>query len=406
MAMFSKETADALVMLESNARTLLEDNILRFWLDRMQDHEQGGFYGRIDGNDRLDPQADKGCVLNARILWAFSAAYRVLRHPQYLEAATRAKDYILEHFIDREQGGAYWSLDYQGQPKDTKKQFYALGFMIYGLSEYVRATGDQKALSEAVRLFECVEQHAYDHEYGGYIEATTRDWQPIGDMRLSELDANYPKSQNTHLHILEPYTNLYRVWKDPRLKRALSRLIDVFLDKILNPVTHHLDLFFENDWTRGAGQGESYGHDIEASWLLHEAALVLGNPSIIKKVEPAVVAIAHASEEGLLPNGAMIHERNYDTGYRDADLHWWVQAETVVGFLNIYQHFHDEAALDKALHCYQYITSQLVDRENGEWYWSRREDGSINRDDDKAGFWKCPYHNSRMCLEILERKKR
>ena len=151
--MLSRETADALVMLESNARTLLEDNILRFWLDRMQDREQGGFYGRIDGNDRLDPQADKGCVLNARILWAFSAAYRVLHHPQYLEAATRAKDYILEHFIDREQGGAYWSLDYQGQPKDTKKQFYALGFMIYGLSEYVRATGDEEALSEAVRLF-------------------------------------------------------------------------------------------------------------------------------------------------------------------------------------------------------------------------------------------------------------
>ena len=404
--MLSRETADVLVMLKSNAKTLLEDNILRFWLDRMQDREHGGFYGRMDGNDRLDPQADKGCVLNARILWSFSAAYRVLRHPQYLEAATRAKDYILEHFIDRTQGGAYWSLDYQGHPKDTKKQFYALGFMIYGLSEYVRATGDQEALAEAVRLFECVEQHAYDHEYGGYIEATTRDCQPIGYMRLSELDANYPKSQNTHLHILEPYTNLYRVWKDPRLERALSRLIDVFLGKILNPVTHHLDLFFENDWTRGDGQEESYGHDIEASWLLHEAALVLDNPYIIKKVEPAVVAIAHASEEGLLPAGAMIHERNPGTGYRDADLHWWVQAETVVGFLNIYQHFHDEAALDKALRCYQYITNQLVDHERGEWYWSRREDGSINRDDDKAGFWKCPYHNSRMCLEILERKKR
>ena len=222
-------------------------------------------------------------------------------------------------------------------------------------------------------------------------------------MRLSELDANYPKSQNTHLHIIEPYANLYRVWKDERLEKALRNIIGIFTDKILNPETNHLDLFFEKDWTRGAGHLESYGHDIECSWLMHEAALVLGDYEVLKKVEEIVPLVAKASEKGLNPDGSMIHEANLDTGHADNDLHWWVQAEAVVGFYNIYQHFGDESALEKSFHCWQYIKENLIDFEAGEWYWSRRPDGSINKDDDKAGFWKCPYHNGRMCLEIIER---
>ena len=389
--------------MKQSARQLLEENILHFWLTQMQDHQHGGFFGRIDGSGHLHPQADKGAILNARILWSFSAAYRVLHKPEYLEAATRAKEYFLKHFIDREHGGVYWSVDYMGRPVDTKKQFYAIGFAIYGLSEYARATGDREALDEAVSLFHCVEEHAWDAQYGGYIEATTRDWQPIGDMRLSEHDANYPKSQNTHLHIIEPYTNLYRAWKDERLERALHNLIAIFTDRILNPDTHHLDLFFENDWTRGAGQLESYGHDIECSWLMHETALVLADEAVLRKVEPVVQVVAKASEKGLNADGSMIHEANLDQGTVDDELHWWVQAEAVVGFVNIYQHFGEEEALRKAQACYQYILDHLVDYEQGEWFWSLRADGSVNRDDDKAGFWKCPYHNSRMCLEILER---
>ena len=410
---------------------VLENNILHFWQTKMVDDENGGFYGRIDGQEVLHPQAEKGAILNARILWTFSAAYRVLRKPEYLEMATYAKDYFIEHFIDQEYGGVYWSVDYKGQPLNTRKQFYAIGFALYGLSEYARATGDREALDYALQLYDCIEEHALDRENNGYIEATARDWQPIADMRLSELDANFPKSQNTHLHIIEPYTNLLRCLKEMHaaescdyvpvlgsvlpigvsvpmetmmsVEASLRNLINIFTDRILNPETHHLDLFFEMDWTRGAGQLESYGHDIECSWLMHEAALVLGDEKVLKKVEDIVRIVAKASEKGLRLDGSMIHEANLDTGHVDDDLHWWVQAENVVGWFNLWQHFGDEEALERASRCWEYIKTQLIDWDNGEWHWSRHPDGTLNTVDDKAGFWKCPYHNGRMCMEIIER---
>ena len=432
--------------MKKEMQDVLEKNILHFWMTQMVDEENGGFYGRMDNSGTIHPEAEKGAILNARILWAFSAAHRVLGNldgldnienlknleiPDYASMARRAYEYFVSHFIDWEYGGVYWSLDSKGQPLDTKKQFYAIGFAIYGLSEYARATGDREALDYALQLFDCIEEHAFDHKYNGYIEACTREWGEIADMRLSELDANYPKSQNTHLHIIEPYTNLLRCLKElhaqescdyvpvlgsvlpigisvpvetmVRVEGALRNLIDIFTDRILNPETHHLDLFFEMDWTRGAGHLESYGHDIECSWLMHEAALVLGDPQVLAKVEPIVREVAEASEKGLRPDGSMIHEANLDTGHQDDDLHWWVQAENVVGWYNIYQHFGDEEALEKAFRCWTYIKQNLIDYEHGEWYWSRHADGSLNTTDDKAGFWKCPYHNSRMCLEVIER---
>ena len=200
--------------MRDEMQDVLQNNILHFWQTKMVDRENGGFYGRIDAQGVLHPKAEKGAILNARILWSFSAAYRVLGLPEYLEMATYAKDYFLEHFIDKEYGGVYWSVDYKGRPLNTRKQFYAIGFALYGLSEYARATGDREALDYAIALYECIEDHAFDKEYNGYIEAKTREWQPIADMRLSELDANFPKSQNTHLHIIEPYTNLYRCLKE------------------------------------------------------------------------------------------------------------------------------------------------------------------------------------------------
>ncbi|MBQ1669794.1 MAG: AGE family epimerase/isomerase [Prevotella sp.] len=418
-------------LMKQEMQDVVKNNILRFWLDKMVDREHGGFYGRIDGSEVLHPEAEKGAILNARILWSFSAAYRILGNPEYLEAATRAKDYIIDHFLDKEYGGVYWSVDYLGNPLDTKKQFYAIGFAIYGMSEYARSTGDREALECALQLFDSIEEHAFDSKYNGYIEACTREWGEIADMRLSELDANYPKSQNTHLHIIEPYANLYRCLKEfqastscdyvpvigsvlpieiavpqetfLRVEGALRNIIDIFTDRILNPETHHLDLFFEMDWTRGAGHLESYGHDIECSWLMHEAALVLGDTDVLAKVEPIVREVARASEKGLRPDGSMIHEANLDTGHVDDDLHWWVQAENVVGWYNLYQHFGDEQALERAFQGWNYIKTQIIDWDNGEWHWSRHPDGSLNTFDDKAGFWKCPYHNSRMCLEIIER---
>ena len=389
-------------IFKQEVREVLEDNILRFWIERMQDEEHGGFYGRIDNNNVLYADADKGAILNARILWTFSAAYRVLGKSEYLKIATRAKRYFIDHFIDPEYGGVYWSLDYKGQPKDTKKQFYAIGFAIYGLSEYARATGDREALEYALDLYDCIEEHALDREHNGYIEALTRDWQPIGDMRLSELDANYPKSQNTHLHIIEPYANLLRCLKEMRSQESCD-YVPAIGSVLPVGISVPVETIVSVEATRGAGQLESYGHDIECSWLMHEAALVLGDQEILNKVEPIVQMVAKASEKGLNADGSMIHEANLTAGTKDDDLHWWVQAETVVGFYNIYQYFHDEAALEKALRCWQYIKQNLIDYQNGEWYWSRHRDGSLNTVDDKAGFWKCPYHNGRMCLEIMER---
>ena len=206
----------------------LTENILPFWLDKMVDFHHGGYLGRIDGRGNIVPDAEKGAVLNARILWAFSSAYRVLNKAEYLEAATRAKDYLIAHFIDKQHGGVFWSLDAQGQPLDTKKQTYAMGFAIYGLSEYARATGSDEALQYAQALYNDIESHAFDKQNNGYVEALTRSWQPIADMRLSDKDENGSRTMNTHLHILEPYTNLYRVWRTPELAERITNLIDIF----------------------------------------------------------------------------------------------------------------------------------------------------------------------------------
>ena len=377
-----------------DVKQILTENILPFWMERMVDNENGGFYGRISGDGALHADADKGAILCGRLLWSFSAAYRVVGKPEYLEMATRAKDYLLEHFVDCEEGGVFWSLTADGRPKETKKQFYAIGFAIYGLSEYVRATGDNAALAAAKDLYRDIEAYSKDPSGGGYFEACTRDWQRIEDMRLSDKDENEAKTMNTHLHIMEPYTNLLRVWDNPELRRNLRGLIEIFLDKIYDPSTGHLGLFFDEAWVRKDAM-VSYGHDIEASWLLVEAAEVLGDEQLLARVKAVSARIYDAAKEGLQPDGSMIYEIRRD-GSIDRDRHWWVQAETAVG-----AHWAgDTRVRDGAL---KFIEEHLMDKEGGEWHWSVRADGSVNLDDDKAGFWKCPYHNSRMCLELLTR---
>lgn len=377
--------------LNTSARRMLEQEILPFWMERMQD-PRGGFYGRIDGNNVLHPEAPKGAILCARILWTFSAAYRVLGKEEYLAVATRAKRALLDDFFDSEQGGVFWSLNADGTPLDTKKQIYAIGFAIYGLSEYARATNDEEALAHAVKLFFDIENHSFDPVKNGYFEAFTREWGDIADMRLSDKDANERKTMNTHLHILEPYTNLYRVWPDSRLRAAIRNLIDIFLTKILDASTHRMHLFFNDDW-QSMTPGTSYGHDIEASWLIHEAMNVVDDSSCDSCAEgTSVPQVLVPWFQTLLTLDPLAQPRQ-----------WWEYAEAVVGYLNIWQHIGDDMAMKKMQETWTFITDCLIDRETGEWFWSVTPEGVPLRAEDKAGFWKCPYHNGRMCLEIIER---
>lgn len=376
----------------------LEENILSFWIEKMPDKENGGFYGQIDGNNQLHPKANKGAILNARILWTFSSAYRILGKPEYLEMAQRAYDYIVTYFIDKTYGGVYWELDYKGNPVNTKKQTYVQGFALYGFSEFYRATGNEQALELAKEFFYLIEE-CHDNELVGYLEAFTQDWKPIEDMRLSEKDANEKKTMNTHLHVLEPYTNLCRIWKDEQLQSVQKRLINIFTEKILDKNTYHLNLFFDEQWNVKS-TAVSYGHDIEASWLLYEAADVLGDIDLLDEIRGLSLQIADAASEGLEADGSMSYEKDND--YLDNERHWWVQAEAVVGFMYAYRNSHNITYKEKAARIWTYIQNQIIDQENGEWYWSRLADDSINRKDDKAGFWKCPYHNGRMCMEMIE----
>jgi mannobiose 2-epimerase len=381
--------------LRSELRDELTNNILPYWMNNMTDTENGGFYGRIDGHEQVHRQANKGVVLNARILWTFSAAYRYERNPQYRAMAERAGQYLLESFFDREHGGVYWEVDCKGRPVNTRKQIYAQGFALYGFSELYRATGNPEAMKVSVDLFRLIEEKAGDRLNGGYFEAFRRDWQAIDDKRLSEKDANEVKSMNTHLHILEAYTNLLRIWKDPALVDAQERLIQAFRKHIFDSETHHLQLFFNEQWESQSAL-VSYGHDIEAAWLLCEAAETLNDQALTREIEALSLQLTAAAYEGLQSDGSLIYET--DGRHTDADRHWWVQAETVAGSLHAYRINGKRKYLDVARKCWKYIQTHIRDVENGEWVWSAFPDGRQNRTDDKAGCWKCPYHNARMCL--------
>lgn len=386
--------------LASHLKKELTEDILPYWSKKICKGDTG-FYGRISGEEVIDPEAPVGAIMTSRILWTFSNAFRLFRREEYKTMAMQAKSLIINNFYDVEQGGIYWSINPDGTPLDTKKQIYAIAFCIYGLAEWNRASGDEEALELAKKLYRDIEKHSFDTCKNGYFEAFTREWGEIQDMRLSDKDANESKTMNTHLHVLEAYTGLYRVWKDGGLAAQLKNLIGIFLVRILG-ADAHLRLFFDDDWNCGY-KIYSYGHDIEASWLLHEAALVLGDEATIGKVEKEVPRIAAAAGEGFTAKGGMIYEKDNATGHIDGDRHWWVQAESVVGYFNLWQLTGEPSGLENSIECWEFIRNNLIDRENGEWFWSIRQDGTVNRTDDKAGFWKCPYHNGRMCMEIIER---
>ncbi len=389
--------------LKNEAAKELIENILPFWMERMSDYSSEGFLGRIDGKGTACPDAERGAILNARILWTFSSAWRVLKEKKYLETAEKAYRYIILNFIDRESGGVYWSLNADGTPKDTKKQFYAIAFTIYSLAEYYRASSNGDALEEAVELFRCIENHSLEKSYGGYLEACTRNWDTIEDMRLSDRDQNDAKTMNTHLHILEAYTALYRVWKDESLKLALSRILKIFFDRIICP-NGHLGLFFDERWNPTSSV-VSYGHDIETSWLICEAAEVLGDAGLTARAESASARLSDAAIEGFSMEGGMEYEFNPTTGERNRSRDWWVQAETVIGCVNRFRITGERLWMERAKAQWEFIRKYII-CPDGEWYWGAlpSEKGFIaDTENDRAGFWKCPYHNGRMCMEIIER---
>lgn len=377
-------------------------NILRYWMDCAIDEKNGGFFGRIDNDNRIYEEAPKGSVLNSRILWSFSAAYNYTGDKAYLKIADRACQYIIEHFIDKQYGGVYWSVDYTGAPLDAKKQIYALSFAIYGLTEYVRATGSEEAKAHAIELYKAIEKHSHDLNYKGYIEALTREWQEMGDLRLSAKDENERKSMNTHLHVLEGYANLYRIWKNEELKENIKELIHLFLHHIIARDSNHLILFFDDEW-RKRSNIISYGHDIEAAWLLLEAAEVIGDEAIIREVQERSTGVAEAAIEGLDADGGLWYEYDIDKQHLAKEKHWWVQAEAMVGFLNAWQISGDEKYFQLSLNSWQFIKQYILDKSKGEWFWGIKEDYSIMEGEDKVGLWKCPYHNSRACIEVARR---
>ena len=393
---------EELKILRTELETELKDNILSWWMKFAPDDKEGGFYGHIDHENKVVEGAGKGAVLNARILWTFSAAYRFCKDPEYLGTARRAYEYMVAHFTDKKYGGVYWELDAEGGVRSSRKQVYAIAFTIYGMAEYHLACGDDRPLKIARGLFRDLEAHALDRERNGYTDALTRDWKPLEDLRLSEKDQNESKTMNTHLHILEAYTNLFRIWKEAALEKALRNVLRLLLDRFVNHDSLHLNLFFDEHWTLKSTL-ISYGHDIEASWLMVEAARVLEDEELVGECARLAVVMARENMAGLAADGGLHYEFFPESGKLDSDKHWWPQAEALVGYFNAFELSGDHLFLSRALGCWTFIREHMVDYKLGEWYWSVDSRGVPQKEKEKAGFWKCPYHNGRACMELIRR---
>jgi len=383
------------------AEKMVRENILFFW-QGMKDTENGGFYGEADFYGRIDKTKDKGCILNSRILWTFSAAYRLFGDESYKAAAKHAKDFLVSAFYDREFGGLYWLTDNSGRPLQTRKQFYNIAFGIYALSEYYLAVKDQSSLELALALFDVTEKYGLDKKDGGYTEACKREWDEIGDFRLSDKEINCPKSMNTNLHIMEAYTTLAHASADERVKDALKKILRVTMDRIVND-RWHFDLFFNMDW-KPLSKEVSWGHDIEGSWLLYEAALETGDKSLIGEGKHSALKIADVIYNTALDkkNGGLFSGCN-EEGVICSKKEWWPQAEAVAGFYYAYKLSGERKYFDAADGVWNYISNHFTDYANGEWHNELNPGNTPDTSMPKAGFWKCPYHNSRACFEIIKR---
>jgi mannobiose 2-epimerase len=398
------DTVERIRELGAAAERELREDILPFWAERTVDREQGGFFGWIANDLVVDRAAPKGAVLNARILWAFAAASRAFPDSLYRETADRAYAYLLDHFWDEKHSGLVWMVDCRGDFLDEHKQIYGQAFGVYALAEYFRSSGDHEALDRAIRLFESIEAHAFEPEHGGYVDALRRDWQALEDTRLSDIDLNAPYTQNTHLHLLEAYAALLRIWPEPALRERLRELWQILAFRIRDEKTGHLVLFQDRDWSP-LSEAISHGHDIEASWLLCEAAEVLDDGEVLAQTKEIALAMA----ETVLEQG---FDREHGGVSDAADHHgapakeWWPQAEAVVGFLNAFELSGREGFLEAALASWAFIEEYVVDRTYGEWYYRVSPEGRPELDLPKVSPWKCPYHNTRAALEIIERTQR
>jgi cellobiose epimerase len=375
--------------------------ILEYWKEQVVDLEQGGFYGRINFNGIVDVNAPKGLVLNARILYAFSAGYQQTKQAQYLQMAQRAFKYLCTYFYDKTFGGMFWSVDASGRPLETKKQVYGIAFCIYALSEYQIAFASKEALVLAKELFDLLEMKSYDKVNGGYFEAFTQGWSSLEKPKLSEKDQDSPKTMNTHLHVLEAYTNLYKIWPHQKVKDSIVSLLKCFKNQFLSP-KGHFQLFFSANWELESDT-ISYGHDIEASWLIWESAKLVEDNIELDNTKRMVLSIANSAKKGLVSDGSLLNESNDSLTIWNKERHWWQQAEAMVGWMNAWELNKDTKNLEIVFGLWSFIKEQILDLENGEWFWGVYDDYAKMLNEDKAGFWKCPYHNSRMCIEMIKR---
>ncbi len=382
----------------------LKNNLLPFWRERSFNPVRGDFIGEMANDGTVREDAPRGLILHTRLLWTFSALYRQLGDRRDLDLARRAYTFLESNFRDREHGGYFWQIDASGNPVDRTKKTYGQAFCIYALSEFHLATDEPAPLQAAIELFELLERYVRDPEMEGYIEARASDWSEASDLRLSDKDMDAAKSMNTHLHMLEAYTNLVFAIIDPRVVMRLDALIGIFDRRIIRREAGgpHLDHFFDRAWAR-LSETRTYGHDIESAWLLGEAASAVGGEALRDAVNLRAIELARSAlEEGLDADGGLAYEGR-DGSVINADRDWWCQAEAVVGFWHAYSISGEPVFAEAATGVWQFIERCVVDREHGEWFWRVRGDGTIDESEPKISEWKGPYHSVRMCLEMLRR---
>jgi len=401
-------------------RKELKENILPYWEKYSRDTTSGktGFFGEIDNDNRQNFELSRSIVMTSRFLWAYSIAARFFKDASYLEMADFAADVILNKFFDKKNGGVYWSVMPDGTPDLSKKQIYGEAFCSYGLSEYAAALvelrGDKNSatlhMNKALELFDLMEKYALDKKDGGYIEACGEDWTATDDMRLSAKDMNCAKSMNTNLHVMEAYTNMYRtlpvVFPENTAKRsevgtALKNLIHTTNTKIRQS-DEHLGMFFNMDWSR-LDEEISYGHDIEASWLLWEAACELEDEEIKAETKPVALNMAEVALNEGMDNETGAFENFFNKGKRDRTRVWWNQAEAVNGFYNAWEMTGDSKYSDAVEKVWAWVLNHQVDKEGGDWWAEINADGTPNLKEPKGGNWKTAYHNARCCFELLKR---